>query len=37
MVLGFLPWLSYKDNVWSTNEYFNKMHPTDMIKEGLVI
>jgi len=37
MVLGFLPWLSYKDNVWSTNEYFNKIHPTDMIKEGLVI
>jgi hypothetical protein len=36
MVLGFAPWLSYKDNSWKTNKYFNKMHPKDMIKGGYV-
>lgn len=32
IVLGFSPWLDYKDGVWSTNEYFNKVHATDIVK-----
>lgn len=37
IVLGFGPWISYKNNIWSTNEYFNKVHPTDMILNRSVI
>ena len=37
MVLGFAPWLTYKNNTWKTNKYFNKMHPTDMINNRIVI
>lgn len=37
IVLGIGPWLNYKDNVWSTNNYFNRMHPTDMIQKRKVI
>jgi hypothetical protein len=36
IVLGFSPWLKYENNKWFTNEYFNNMHVTDMIKSGLV-
>ena len=37
IVLGFSPWLEFKNNEWTTNQYCNKIHPTDMIKAGLVI
>jgi len=37
IVLGFSPWLEFDGTTWSTNEYFMKKHPTDMVKEGLVI
>ena len=37
IVLGFSPWLECKNNIWSVNDYFNKVHPTDMILKGLVI
>ena len=37
IVLGVGPWLSYEDRQWSTNEYFNNMHPTDMIRERVII
>lgn len=37
IVLGWSPWLEYKDDSWSVNEYCNKMHPMDMVKAGLVI
>lgn len=37
MVIGWSPWLEFDGIAWSKNEYFNKIHPTDMIKQGLVI
>jgi len=37
IVLGWSPWLEYKEGTWSVNEYCNKMHPMDMVKAGLVI
>tara|TARA_B000000441_G_C21751661_1_gene363270 strand:- start:863 stop:1723 length:861 start_codon:yes stop_codon:yes gene_type:complete len=37
IVLGLGSWIKYEDGAWSTNEYFNKMHPTDMITQGKVI
>ena len=33
LVLGISPWLNYKDGVWTPNQFFNKKHPTDMIKD----
>ena len=37
IIIGWSPWLDYTNNEWSINEYCNKMHPTDMVKAGLVI
>lgn len=37
IVLGFSPWLEFDGNRWMTNEHFMKKHPTDMVKEGLII
>ena len=37
IVLGFGPWINYKNDIWSTNEYFNKVHPTDMILNRYVV
>ena len=37
IVLGFSPWITFRDNVWSMNEYANVMHPTDMIQKRIVI
>ena len=37
IILGFSPWLEFDGEKWSTNKYFMKKHPTDMVKEGLVI
>ena len=37
LIIGFSPWLTLKDGVWYTNEYTNKMNPTDMVKNGIVI
>ena len=37
MVLGWSPWLDFDGDSWSVNEYCNKMHPMDMILNGLVI
>ena len=37
VVVGWSPWLDFDGVSWSTNEYCGKMHPTDMIKNGLVI
>ena len=37
MVLAFSPWITYEDGIWGVNEYCNKLHPTDMVKKGLVI
>ncbi|BAU40004.1 hypothetical protein [Ralstonia phage RSP15] len=37
IVLNMLPWLDYdsEDDSWSFNEYYGKIHPYDMIREGL--
>lgn len=37
MVLAFSPWITYENDIWGINEYCNKLHPTDMVKKGLVI
>ena len=37
IVLGWSPWLDFDGESWTKNEYFNKIHPTDMVKQGLVI
>ncbi len=37
IVLGWSPWLDFDGERWIQNEYFNKIHPTDMVKQGLVI
>lgn len=39
LVIGITPWLNYdqlKDE-WSLNEYFGKLHPYDIVKQGLLI
>jgi len=38
LVIGILPWLNYHDDedAWSLNEYCGRMHPFDMVKEGLI-
>lgn len=38
IIIGVTPWLDYdasKDE-WSTNEYFGKIHPYDMVKQGAI-
>ena len=37
IVLGWSPWLDFDGESWVKNEYCNKIHPTDMVKQGLVI
>jgi hypothetical protein len=37
LVIGWAPWLEFDGERWSTNEYCNKIHPTDMINKGLVL
>ena len=37
IVVGVGPWITYEDGYWSANEYCNKMHPTDMIKNRVII
>jgi len=37
IVLGWSPWLEFDGETWSPNEYCGRIHPTDMIKNGLVI
>jgi hypothetical protein len=39
LVIGITPWLDYdqeKDS-WSLNKYFGKVHPYDIVKQGLLI
>jgi hypothetical protein len=39
LVIGVTPWLDYdptKDE-WSLNKYFGKVHPYDIVKQGLLI
>lgn len=37
IVIGWSPWLDFENKRWSTNEYCGKIHPMDMLLEGLVI
>lgn len=39
LVIGLAPWMSYDDtkDSWSTNEYFGKIHPLDLVKDRLLI
>ncbi len=39
LVIGITPWLNYDEttDTWSLNEYFGKLHPYDMVKQGLII
>jgi hypothetical protein len=37
LVIGWSPWLEFDGERWSTNEYCNRIHPTDMINKGLVL
>jgi len=38
LVLGFTPWLSYDASTdsWAPNQYFGRIHPYDMVREGLI-
>jgi hypothetical protein len=35
-VMGISPWFTYngEDDSWSTNEFFGKKHPIDMLIDG---
>lgn len=39
LIIGVTPWLNYdkQKDTWSLNEYFGKLHPYDMVKQGLII
>lgn len=39
LVIGMTPWLNYdhSTDTWSTNEFFGKVHPYDIVKQGLLI
>lgn len=39
LIIGVTPWLNYDKQMdaWSLNEYFGKIHPYDMLKQGLII
>lgn len=38
LVLGFAPWFSFDaaDDSWAPNKYFGKLHPFDMVAEGVL-
>ncbi len=38
LVLGFSPWLDYlpEERAWVLNEYYGRLHPFDMLDEGLI-
>jgi len=37
IVIGWSPWIDFDGQTWSTNKWTNKVHPMDMVKQGLVI
>jgi len=37
IIIGFSPWLELWHDTWTVNEYFNRVHPTDMLLNGDVI
>lgn len=38
IVLGFAPWFDYlpEEDAWQANEYLGKVHPFDMLADGLI-
>jgi hypothetical protein len=38
LVLGFSPWFDYdaENDTWAPNSYFGKLHPFDMVAEGIL-
>lgn len=38
LIIDIAPWLTYhqKEDAWSTNEFFGKVHPFDMVRAGLI-
>lgn len=38
MICGVSPWFDFDESTqcWKSNEYYGKIHPFDMLKEGLV-
>jgi len=38
LILGVSPWISFnqKEKVWFSNEYYGKVHPFEMLREGLI-
>ena len=38
LVLGFAPWFDYiaAEEAWIANEFFGRLHPFDMVAEGLL-
>ncbi len=38
LVIDIAPWLNYdaEHDAWELNQYFNKVHPFDMVRQGLV-
>lgn len=38
LIFSILPWLDYDwvSDSWSFNEYYGKLHPYDMVREGLI-
>ncbi len=38
LIIGVSPWFDFhaEKNEWLPNQYFNKIHPFDMLKEGLI-
>tara|TARA_R110000744_G_scaffold52464_5_gene112399 strand:+ start:3405 stop:4442 length:1038 start_codon:yes stop_codon:yes gene_type:complete len=39
IILGICPWFDFheEDQSWVSNEYYGRMHPVDMFKEGLLV
>ena len=37
LVIGWSPWLDFDGHKWTTNQWTNKVHPMDMVKQGLVL
>jgi hypothetical protein len=39
VILGFNPWFDWvsEEQAWVSNEYYGKIHPLDMLTEGLIL
>jgi hypothetical protein len=39
IVLGFNPWFDWipEEQAWASNQYYGKIHPLDMLTEGLIL